>query len=306
MRLLFAGTPRAAVPSLDALTRSQHEVVAVLTRPDTVAGRGRQPVRSPVAERADALAIPVWTSSPRDADFVDRLIDLEVDCCPVVAYGALIPPSALGVPVHGWVNLHFSLLPAWRGAAPVQHAIMHGDAHTGATTFRLDPGLDTGPALMSAHLDLGPRDTSGEVLDALSVVGADLLVATMDGLAAGTLHPVAQSDEGVTYAPKIDVDDARIDWARDATSIDRLVRACTPAPGSWTTFRGERIKVGPVTFAGEGGLAPGEVRAGRSQVIVGTATSAVALGEVTPQGKRPMAASDWARGARPATGEALA
>lgn len=312
MRLLFAGTPRAAVPSLEALVRSAHEVVAVLTRPDAVAGRGRQVVRSAVAECASDLAIPVWTSSPRDPDFVGRLADLRVDCCPVVAFGSLIPQAALAIPAHGWVNLHFSVLPAWRGAAPVQHAIMHGDTRTGATTFQIDAGLDTGPTLLTMEADIGPRDTSGDVLERLSLAGADLLVATIDGLAAGTVHPVPQPPEGATYAPKIDVDDARVDWSRDALTIDRLVRACTPAPGAWTSFRGERIKVGPLALVDETDLpptsaaAPGELRAGRRHLLVGTATAPVALGEVTPQGKRPMAAADWARGVRPAPGEAFA
>lgn len=306
MRLLFAGTPSAAVPSLDALARSQHEVVAVLTRPDTLAGRGRQRVRSAVAEHADALSIPVSTSSPRDPGFIGWLTDLGVDCCPVVAFGALIPEPALRIPEHGWINLHFSLLPAWRGAAPVQHAIMHGDAHTGATTFELDAGLDTGPTFATVGIDIGPRDTSGDVLGRLAVLGADLLVATLDGIAAGTLRAVPQPDASATYAPKIEVEDARIDWTKDAQVIARLVRACTPAPGSWTTFRGERIKVGPLTPVDETGLAPGEVRASRSQVLVGTATVAVSLDEVTPQGKRPMTAPDWARGTRLSPGEAFA
>lgn len=303
MRLLFAGTPRVAVPSLDALVSSRHEVVAVLTRPDTVAGRGRQPTRSAVAERADALGIPVWTFSPRDPELLQGLIDARIECCPVVAYGALIPPDVLDVPAHGWINLHFSLLPAWRGAAPVQHALLQGDAITGATTFRLDAGLDTGPRLAFVDEPIKPRDTSGDLLDRLAHRGADLLLATIDGLAAGTLEGIPQVDGGATYAPKIEVDDARVSWSDSADAIDRLVRACTPAPGAWTTFRGERVKLGPITPVDLLGLAPGEVRAAKSDVLVGTATTAVALGQVVAQGKRAMAAADWARGVRTGDGE---
>jgi len=306
MRLLFAGTPPAAVPSLDALASSSHDVVAVLTRPDTVSGRGRQPTRSAVAERADALGIPVWTFSPRDPALLRQLTDSHVECCPVVAYGALIPVNVLDVPEHGWVNLHFSLLPAWRGAAPVQHALLQGDAMTGATTFRLDAGLDTGPLLASVDEAIRPRDTSGDLLDRLSRRGADLLLATIDGLAAGTLHGVPQPGSGATYAPKIDVDDARVSWLSPADAIDRLVRACTPAPGAWTTFRDERVKLGPLTPVDVSGLAPGEIRAAKSDVLVGTSSTAVALGQVVAQGKRSMAAADWARGVRPVDGEAFA
>lgn len=305
MRLLFAGTPQVAVASLDALVRSQHDVVAVLTRPDTVAGRGRRPVRSAVAERADALGLPVSTLSPRDPGFAPWLAGLAVDCCPVVAFGALIPPEALDIPAQGWVNLHFSLLPQWRGAAPVQHAVLNGDTVTGASTFRLDAGLDTGPVFDTVEEPIGPRDTGGDILDRLARRGATLIVSTMDGLADGSLVAVPQPDGGATDAPKFDVADARVAWAASAQMVDRLVRACTPAPGAWTTFRGERIKVEPVTPTGDSGLVAGEIRAEKSAVTVGTGTTAVLLGAVTPQGKRPMAAADWARGVRPEQGEAF-
>lgn len=305
MRLLFAGTPQAAVPSLDALAASTHEVAAVLTRPDTVAGRGRQPVRSAVAERAGELGIAVSTLSPRDPDFSRWLADLSVECCPVVAFGALIPAEALDIPPHGWVNLHFSLLPAWRGAAPVQHALLNGDTRTGATTFRLDSGLDTGPTLLRVEEPVGGRDTTGELLRRLSLVGADLIVSTIDAIAAGTVEPTPQPPVGGSYAPRLEVADARIAWSADARVIDRLVRACTPAPGAWTTFRGERLKVGPVVPASGDDLSPGTIRAGKSRVEVGSGTTCVVLGEVTPQGKRAMSAADWARGVRPEPGEAF-
>lgn len=306
MRLLFAGTPEVAVPSLQALVDSGHEVCAVLTRPDAAAGRGRRPSRSAVAERADALGIPVWTpASLRDPDALAELASMAPDCCPVVAYGALIPAAALAVPRHGWLNVHFSLLPAWRGAAPVQYAVLHGDSVTGATVFRLDEGLDTGPVLSWIEEPIGPRDTSGEVLDRLAVRGAQLLVDTIASLASGGLAAIPQPAEGATYAPKLDVSDARVDWARPAHEIDRRIRACTPVPGAWTTFRGDRIKVSPIVLDVDDSLAPGEIRASKAGVLVGTGTVAVAMTEVRPEGRKPMAAADWARGVRPTDGEAF-
>lgn len=306
MRLVFAGTPALAVPSLDALVASRHEVCGVLSRPDASAGRGRRTHRSAVAERADALGIPVWTpASPGDPDFLAALREVAPDCCPVVAYGALLPLKALAIPRHGWVNLHFSRLPAWRGAAPVQHALLHGDAETGATTFQIDAGLDTGPILAGLTEPIHADDTTGSLLDRLSSLGATLLVSTMDGLEGGSIVGTAQPESGATYAPKLDTDDARIDWSAPAAAIDRLVRACTPAPGAWTTFRGERLGVGPVRMSDAPPGAPGGLRAGKAEVIVGTGSTAVVLGEVRPQGRRAMPAADWARGVRPDPGEAL-
>jgi methionyl-tRNA formyltransferase len=304
--VVFAGTPAPAVPSLEALLASEHEVLAVLTRPDAPAGRGRRVSRSPVAERADAAGIPVLQPrSPREPEFQSELAELGVDCVPVVAYGALIPAAALDIPRHGWVNLHFSLLPAWRGAAPVQHAIMAGDDVTGASTFLLEPGLDTGPVYGTLTEAIGPRDTAGDLLDRLAIGGARLLVATLDGIAAGTLEAQPQPAEGISLAPRIEVADARIDWALPAHVVDRRVRGVTPAPGAWTTWRGDRLRVGPVEpVAGAPALAPGELAVGK-QVLVGTAGGAVRLGEVQPAGKRMLRAADWARGARPAAGEGL-
>lgn len=307
MRVLFAGTPEAAVPALEALLVSGHEVCAVLTRPDAPAGRGRNLVRSPVGARADEAGIPVWTPARlRDEAFLADLTDLAPDACPIVAYGALIPEPALRIPTHGWINLHFSLLPAWRGAAPVQHAIWHGDDITGATTFVLEEGLDTGPVLGTVTEPIGAQDTSGDLLQRLSVTGAELLVRTLDGLQEGVLQAVPQPTDGVSLAPKIEVADAQIDFHQPAIRVDRQVRACTPAPGAWSVFRGERLRVGPVTIAGGDAsvdgpsqdLGPGRIHAGRRQVWVGTASMPVLLGEVTPAGKRPMPAADWARGAR--------
>lgn len=307
MRLVFAGTPETAVPSLLALLDSpRHEVAAVVTRPRARAGRGRHEIASPVERVATAAGVPVLTPRrPSDPDFLDRLVELRPDCCPVVAYGALIPAAALAVPVHGWVNLHFSLLPAWRGAAPVQHAILHGDEFTGASTFLIETGLDTGPVYGVVTEEIRTTDTAGTLLDRLAHSGAGLLVATMDGIADGTLEARPQSADGVSVAAKITVDDARIDWTAPAVHVDRLIRACTPAPGAWTRFRDERVKLGPVRVVESDSLAPGEVRVTKQVVSVGTATGAVELGDVQPPGKRPMPAADWARGARPQAGECL-
>ena len=299
VRLVFAGTPAAALPALDALLAGTHEVVAVLTRPDAASGRGRHSRPSAVAERAAAAGLEVLRpSSPRDDDFQRRLHEIGPDCAAVVAYGALLPDAVLAVPAHGWVNLHFSLLPAWRGAAPVQHALLAGDRTTGTTTFRLVHDLDAGPVLGTTTETVRPDDTAGTLLERLAGTGARLLAATVDGLESGSVVPVEQPADGVSYAPRLQVDDARVRWEEPAFAVDRRVRACTPAPGPWTTLSGERLKLGPVTPAGPAGLAPGELRVGRREVLVGTATDAVRLGEVQPGGKRPMPAPDWVRGAR--------
>jgi len=307
VRLVFAGTPAAAVPSLRALLDSpRHEVVAVVTRPAARAGRGRHEVVSPVAELAADAGLPVLTPRrPSEPEFLAGLAALEPDCCPVVAYGALLPPPALAVPKHGWVNLHFSLLPAWRGAAPVQHALLRGDDVTGASTFLIEAGLDTGPVFGVVTESIRPNDTAGDLLVRLADSGAGLLVATMDGIADGALVPVPQPSEGVSLAGKIEVADAQVDWSAPARHVDRLVRACTPAPGAWTTARGDRLKLGPVQPTEASTLAPGELRVEKAAVFVGTGTADVRLGEVRPAGKRPMPAADWARGARLQSGDLL-
>lgn len=307
MRLLFAGTPEAAVPSLRAVLASPHEVVAVLTRPDAPAGRGRRLMPSPVAEIALAEGIEVLRPTRAgDPEFLDRLAQVAPDAAPIVAYGGMIPPAALAVPTHGWVNLHFSLLPSWRGAAPVQHAVMAGDEVTGASTFRLEEGLDTGPVFGVVTETITSTDTAGDLLGRLAVAGAGLLVATLDGLEAGALVPVPQAPDGVSLAPKIRVEDARVLWTDPAMRVDRLIRGCTPAPGAWSQFRGERIKLGPVRPAPDVvDLAAGEVRVVKNSVWVGTATHGVLLGEVKGEGKKLMAAGDWARGVRVEPGERL-
>ncbi|MFC6065582.1 methionyl-tRNA formyltransferase [Streptomyces ochraceiscleroticus] len=310
MRLVFAGTPEVALPALDALIASdRHEVVAVVTRPDAPAGRGRRLVASPVAQRAEEAGIEVLKPArPRDEDFQARLREIAPDCCPVVAYGALLPKSALDIPAHGWVNLHFSLLPAWRGAAPVQHAVLAGDEVTGASTFRIEEGLDSGPVYGVLTEDVRPTDTSGDLLTRLAFAGAGLLAATMDGIEDGTLQAVPQPAEGITLAPKIEVEDAKIDWSAPALRVDRVVRGCAPAPGAWTLFRDERLKVmslTPVPDRTDLELAPGEIAATKKAVFVGTGSHPVQLQWVQPQGKKPMAAADWARGVRIEAGERL-
>lgn len=309
MRLVFAGTPDVALPSLRALLSSgRHDVVAVVTRPDAPSGRGRQVSRSPVATLADEHGIEVLTPSrASDPEFLARLRELAPDCCPVVAYGALLPQAALDIPQHGWVNLHFSLLPAWRGAAPVQAAIRHGDEITGASTFRIVKELDAGPVYGVLTESVRPDDTAGSLLDRLSAAGADLLLSTMDGIARGALRPVEQSGDAVSYAPKITSADSRVDFSAPALAVDRLVRAVTPEPGAWAEFRGERVKLGPVRadkFDGDR-LAPGELRVERARVLVGTSSQPVRLTEVQAQGKRRMPATDWARGTRIEPGERL-
>ncbi len=308
MRLIFAGTPAVAVPALDAIAASGHELLAVVTRPDAPAGRGRGLVRSPVGAWADAHGVEVLTpAKPREPEFLDRLRELAPDCVPVVAYGALVPPVALEVPRHGWINLHFSLLPAWRGAAPVQHAVLHGDELTGASVFQLEEGLDTGPVYGTVTDEIRATDTSGDLLERLARSGAGLLVAVLDALAAGTARAEPQPADGVTLAPKLTVEDARVRWNDPAFAVDRRIRACTPAPGPWTTFRGDRVKLGPVTPVADGPeLKPGELLVEKSRVLAGTATVPVRLGEVRAAGKKAMSASDWARGARVVAGEELA
>lgn len=303
MRVVFAGTPEPALPSLDAIAASRHELVGVVTRPDAPSGRGRRLTPSPVAARAEELRVPVLKPDhPRDPEFLAELRALAPDCCPVVAYGALLPPAALEIPAHGWVNLHFSVLPAWRGAAPVQRSIWAGDDLTGATTFRIVPELDAGPVLGVMTQVIRPTDTAGSLLATLADGGAQLLVATLDGLEDGSLDARPQPAEGISLAPKVTVDDARIDWTLPAVAIDRQIRGCTPAPGAWTTYDGQRCKVGPVVIEPAGDLAPGELRVGKSEVHVGTGTAPVRLGGVKPFGKRQMPAADWARGARLGSG----
>ncbi|MCS5479560.1 methionyl-tRNA formyltransferase [Corynebacterium sp. YIM 101645] len=302
MRLIFAGTPEPAVVALERLLQTDHEVVAILTRPDARRGRGRTLHPSPVSALAQEHGIEVLTPTTLKAGTGDgeairaRLTELAPEAIPVVAYGNLVPEDLLGLPTHGWVNLHFSLLPAWRGAAPVQAAIRAGDDITGAVTFRIEKGLDTGPVLGTVTETIRPTDTADDLLTRLAHSGSDLLAATMDGLAAGAIVPQPQTGEP-TYAPKITTGDARVDWHRPAFAVDRHIRAHTPGPGAWTMLGEDRIKLGPVTPDTEvTDLVPGEVRVDKNTVTVGTGSGAVTLGQAQPPGKKMMNAADWARG----------
>jgi methionyl-tRNA formyltransferase len=294
MRVVFAGTPAAAVPSLAALVAGdRHEVAAVITRPDAPAGRGKRLAASPVKEWALEHGLPVLTPA-RARDVIPELEALRPDCCPVVAYGKILPREVLEIPGHGFVNLHFSLLPAYRGAAPVQHALLAGDDVTGATTFLLDEGMDTGPVLGMFTETVRPTDTAGDLLTRLAEGGAGLLTATLDALEDGLLRAEPQQAEGISYAPKLTVADARVDWSRPAAVVDRAIRAATPAPGPWTTLDGERVKLGPVQPVDSASLTAGEI----DGELVGTGQGDVRLSTVQPAGKGPIDAAAWLRGAR--------
>ena len=300
MRLVFAGTPAVALPSLRAVLDSRHEVAAVVTRPDAPAGRGRAVSSSAVARLAAEHDLEILRPArPGDPAFLERLAEIAPQCCPVVAYGGLLPQRALDVPPRGWVNLHFSLLPAWRGAAPVQHALIAGDEVTGATTFRLVRELDAGPTYGLFTETIRPDDTAGSLLDRLAEHGAALLVATLDGIEGGILEEREQAEEGVTLAPRLTPADGLVDWSRTAYAIDRQIRGCTPDPGAWTWAGELRLKLGPASGRPDGpALEPGRLLAGKHDVLVGTGTHCVALGDVQPPGKAPMPAAAWMRGLR--------
>ncbi|PWH05679.1 methionyl-tRNA formyltransferase [Brachybacterium endophyticum] len=308
MRILFAGTPEVAVPSLRALLDSSHEVVAVLTRPDAPSGRGRTLRPSPVRELAEQAGIEVLTPKGlRGEDVQDRLRGLELDAAAVVAYGSIVPPAALAIPAQGWVNLHFSLLPAWRGAAPAQRAVLAGQECTGMTTFLLEEGMDTGPILATQEVAIDPFDTAGTLLSRMAEDGAPLLVRTFDDLAAGRARPRVQDEDGATHAAKLTPAEAEIDLARPATEVSAHIRGMSPAPGAWTTWEGARMKVlalEPVHAEGPP-LAPGQLHATRKQLLMGTGTGPLALAELGPAGRRPMRAADWARGAGLSEGAAF-
>ncbi|MCF8569770.1 methionyl-tRNA formyltransferase [Gordonia sp. HY002] len=305
MRLVFAGTPDVAVPTLRELIDSpDHDVVGVITRPDTTAGRGRRTVRSAVGAVADEAGIEV--STPRrmsDADVAETLARWAPDLGVVVAYGGLIPQDVLDLPSHGWINLHFSILPSWRGAAPVQASIAAGDEITGASVFALEAGLDTGPVYGTLTEQIRSTDTAGDLLGRLAESGSGLTKAVIDAIAVGELAAVPQDAAGVSHASKITVDDARVRWDLPSHLIDRAVRAHTPAPGAWTAVGDIRLKLGPVTPADDDPAVPGPLEIGqlgvtKKSVFVGTASGAVRLGTVQAPGKKAMNAADWARGTR--------
>ncbi|WP_062213945.1 methionyl-tRNA formyltransferase [Demequina oxidasica] len=320
MRLIFAGTPQIAVPTLEALLASEHEVVAVLTQPDARGKRGKTLHPSPVKVAALEHGLPVLTPEKASApEVIAQVASYKADAAAVVAYGQILKPALLDAVRIAWVNLHFSLLPQWRGAAPVQRAIMAGDEISGASTFIIETGLDTGPVIGTMTERVRPTDTSGDLLERLGVSGAPLMVQSLTALDTGHAGPVAQSPEGISYAHKLTRDDAYVRWDRAAHVVDRQVRGCTPAPGAWTTLPdGSVAKLGPVTLVPDAPTTvPGQVRwgAGMDQpgdsaataamraeftdmVLVGTGTHPVALSWIAPAGKKPMLAADWWRGAR--------
>lgn len=296
MRVLFAGTPAVAIPSLDALIEAGFEIVAVLTRPDAPTGRKRILTPSPVAARAAELGIDIIHASKVDVETTERIASYEPDVAAIVAYGGLVPKAALGVPRHGWINLHFSLLPAWRGAAPVQRSLIAGDDITGAATFLLEEGLDTGPIFGTLTESVRPDDTAGDLLERLSLSGAVLLSQTLSSVDAGKAAPQPQQGD-VSLAPKLTLDDGRLDWTQPALAINRRSRGVTPEPGAWTMLDGQRVKLEPVGMRPDTrDLAPGQIRVDGKNVLVGTGSHAVQLGRIQPAGKKMMPSADWARG----------
>lgn len=304
-RIAFLGTPAVAVPALEALVAAGDiDVVAVVTNPDRPRGRSRSPVPPPVKEAAERHGIPVLQPE-RPAEVTDDLLALDLDAAAVVAYGAILPAAVLATTANGFVNLHFSLLPRWRGAAPVQHALRAGDEVTGVTCFVLDEGMDTGPVVSRTEVPVGPDETAGSLLDRLASIGAPELVDAVRAVVAGAeLTP--QPEEGVTYAPKIERDDVRIDFARPAQEVHDLVRSANPAPGALTTFRGGDLKVWRVARTdGEG--EPGTVlERGDDGPVVACGGGAVVLLEVQPAGKPRMDGASFVNGYQPEVGAPLA
>jgi methionyl-tRNA formyltransferase len=296
MRVLFAGTPAVAVPSLNALMDAGFDVVAVLTRPDAPIGRKRVLTPSPVAARAAELGIEIIHAAKVDAEVTARIASVRPDVAAIVAYGGLVPRAALDIPRHGWINLHFSLLPAWRGAAPVQRSVIAGDDVTGAVTFLLEEGLDTGPVFGTLTEAVRSDDTAGALLDRLSHSGAVLLTQTLSAVDSGKAVALPQQGE-VSLAPKLGLDDGRLDWQQPALAVGRRARGVTPEPGAWTTLDGQRLKLEPVLLRPEApALAPGSLALNGKSVLVGTGSHPVELTRVQPAGKKMMTAADWTRG----------
>lgn len=302
MRLIFAGTPRLAVPVVQRLSE-HHDIVAVLTRPPSPQGRSSRLVPSPVQEWADARGVTVIAPATlRDPAVVRVMRDLAPDCCPVVAYGGLVTRELLAVPRWGWINLHFSLLPAYRGAAPVQRALLDGCEQTGLTTFRLVPALDAGPVFLQRELSIGPAETAGDLLERLVPLGAGAMVATLDLVERG-VEPSEQPAGGVSLAPKLTVDEARLNFARSARDAVNRVRAMSPEPGAWALLGGQRFKVLRAMMAdGPGAVGPveaipGRLRATKAHLFCRAGDGWVDLVEVQAVGRKAMPGADWARGA---------
>ena len=300
MRIVFMGSPGFAVPALQALVAAGHVVAAVYTQPPRPAGRGQKPRECAVAAwaRARGLAVrqPAGLRDPAaQADFAALGAEVAV----VAAYGLILPPAVLAAPAQGCLNIHASLLPRWRGAAPIHRAVMAGDAETGVCIMRMEAGLDTGPVLLRAATPIGPEETTGDLHDRLAVLGAGLIVEALDRLPALVAAP--QAEAGVCYAAKIDKAEARVDWARPAIAVDRLIRGLSPFPGAWAMIAGERVKLLRARLA-EGGGAPGTVLGG---LVVACGTGAVEIVEVQRAGGRAMAAEAFLRGLALAPGDVL-
>lgn len=291
MRIAFAGTPESAIAPLATLLASHHVVEFVVTRPDAPTGRGRVMTPSPVAVFAAEHDVRIIKTSQL-AEHAHEFDGL--DAVVVVAFGGMVPAKLLNVPHHGWINLHFSLLPTWRGAAPVQYAILSGDDHTGVTAFRIDEGLDTGPVLGQVSTDLGTQETAGELLERLTEYGTTLMLQVLDGVESGQVFAAPQSAHNVSHAPKVTKDDARIVWEHPALAVARRIRAVTPAPGAWTMAGEDRIKIAPVVLRADiSDLAPGQVQLRDGAVLVGTGTHAVELVAVQRPGKTMNEPQSW-------------
>jgi methionyl-tRNA formyltransferase len=296
MKLVFAGTPQVAVPSLTRLAASNHEIVAVVTRTDAALGRKRVLTPSPVAAAAEHLGLPVLKANRLDTAATDAITALGADLGVIVAYGGLVREPLLSAPRLGWINLHFSLLPRWRGAAPVQRAIMAGDTETGAAVFQLVAELDAGAVFAQISTPIGRHATAGTLLESLSRSGAELLGGVVDDIAAGTIQAVEQSGT-VTLAPKLSLDDARVDWTLAADRVHAVIRGVTPEPGAFTEVAGARLKLHDVAPThGQPRLAAGHITETDKRVLIGTGTEPLELITVQPAGKTAMKAIDWWRG----------
>ncbi|WP_127820487.1 methionyl-tRNA formyltransferase [Microbacterium sp. CPCC 204701] len=299
MRLVFAGTPAPAVPSLQRLAASEHDVVAVVTRRDAPLGRKRVLTPSPVAAAAQELGLSVIRADRLDASATEQIAASEPELGVIVAYGGLVREPLLSTPAHGWINLHFSLLPRWRGAAPVQHALIAGDARTGVSVFQLVPELDAGDIFAELAVDVPADATAGDLLASLADDGAGVLAEVVDAIASGTSSARAQEGEP-TFAPKLDDDDGRVRWDEPAEAVLGRIRGVTPEPGAHTTIDGARLKILAVHSAPHDApaLAPGALALHGREVVAGTATAPIVVDEVQPAGRGAMRAADWWRGLR--------
>jgi methionyl-tRNA formyltransferase len=298
LRTVFFGTPEWAVPSLDALLASDVEVVAVVTNPDRPSGRGMKLQPSPVKAAATTAGVRVLQPArARDPELLDELRAIAPDVAVVVAYGSILPKSLLDVPPHGFVNVHFSLLPLYRGAAPVQRAIIDGRLETGVSMMVLTEGMDEGPVLAAEATPIGPAETAAELGERLATLGARALLPALTGYVSGALTPVPQDDSAATYAPKITTAEARIDWSEDARSIGNKVRALNPAPGAWTSLGDERVKLHRAAPGDHPELRPGELLVA-DRLFAGTGDGAIAIEEAQVAGRKAMSGLELARGLR--------